>query len=56
MLQNHSRKSKIPIDQLKFDFIFLHEPTQEKGIFIDGLSIDGAQFNIDEQTLIEPES
>ncbi|CAK86503.1 unnamed protein product (macronuclear) [Paramecium tetraurelia] len=58
VLQNYSRKSKIPIDQLKFDFEFMKQiPNQgsQHGIFIEGLSIDGAQFDLEEQTLLEPD-
>jgi dynein heavy chain len=52
VLQNHSRKYKIPIDTLQFAFEVLdvyersevEQPPQD-GVFIDGLYLDGARWD-----------
>ncbi|CAD8044294.1 unnamed protein product [Paramecium primaurelia] len=58
VLQTYSRKSKIPIDQLKFEFNFFSQEPQTitRGVCVNGISIDGAQFDYQEQTLIEPQN
>ena len=54
LLQNYSRKYKIPIDLLGFDFEINVKSEVEVGAKINGLFIEGARWNseigvIDEQ-------
>ncbi|CAD8148668.1 unnamed protein product [Paramecium octaurelia] len=52
VLQNHARKHRIPIDQLKFDFQI--DIKEEEGIIIDGLYLESGKWNQEEQVIDEP--
>ena len=62
VLQMHARKYSIPIDTLNFGFAVSHyevpeevpEPPQD-GIYIDGLSVDGARWDRQAKCLEESE-
>ncbi|CAD8045721.1 unnamed protein product [Paramecium sonneborni] len=58
ILQQYSRKSKIPIDQLRFNFKFHQDEPTEIGyeVYTNGISIDGASFDFQDLTLAEPSS
>lgn len=55
--QNYARKYSIPIDLLIYDFVPLKErefpEAPSDGIYIHGLFLDGARFNINEMRLDE---
>ena len=55
--QNYARKHSIPIDLLVYDFVPLKETSfaqpPEDGIYVYGLYLDGARFNMDTMMLDE---
>ncbi|XP_014284130.1 dynein axonemal heavy chain 7 isoform X1 [Halyomorpha halys] len=55
--QNFARKYKIPIDLLAFDFKIMSETDFDKppddGVYVDGLFIEGARWNMEIQKLDE---
>jgi len=59
ILQNHSRKYKIPIDTLSFKFEVLKKTKQEieeepiDGVYVYGLYLDGAKWNDINQSLCD---
>ncbi|XP_051776026.1 dynein axonemal heavy chain 3-like isoform X1 [Erpetoichthys calabaricus] len=61
VLQNHARKSQVPIDQLNFQFhlteYHTEQPpsimTQESGVYIKGIFIEGASWDTKKRTLKE---
>ena len=60
-LQNHARRSDVPIDKLSFEFIMKSEsedqitaPPAEGGCYITGLFIEGARWEKEEHSLADP--
>merc|ERR1719265_548627 len=56
--QNYARASKIPIDEIDFDFEFLKNDFQvlaspQRGAYINGLFFDGARWCDETQTITE---
>ncbi|XP_024941329.1 dynein heavy chain 7, axonemal [Cephus cinctus] len=55
--QNYARKYHIPIDLLVYDFVTLKETVfqtpPEDGVYIYGLFLDGARFNMDKMVVDE---
>jgi len=60
VLQNHARKYKMPIDTVAFSHVMRHEPMEKltkkpaDGCFIDGLFLEGARWDKDEESLVDP--
>jgi dynein heavy chain len=57
-LQNYARKLKISIDTLSFDFIIQKQPADqiqapEDGVMVDGLSMEGARWDMEEFSIVE---
>lgn len=57
-LQTHSRKEKIPVDKLSFQFSILEyesldevDERPEDGVYVHGFYLDGARYNRDEGTI-----
>ncbi|KAL7298721.1 hypothetical protein TKK_0008476 [Trichogramma kaykai] len=55
--QNYARKHSIPIDLLVYDFVPLkesrHKSPPDDGVYVYGLYLDGARFNMDTMQLDE---
>ncbi|EDV21418.1 uncharacterized protein TRIADDRAFT_60039 [Trichoplax adhaerens] len=59
ILQNHSRKAKIPIDLLSFDFQVLDNKFEAKskpvdGVYVYGLYLEGARWNNADKIWMKP--
>lgn len=60
-LQNFSRRHKVPIDNVGFDFSMLdktydqYDSPPADGAYVYGLFFDGAQWNAEENSIIDPE-
>lgn len=59
-LQNFSRKNKIPIDNIEFNFRFLStyddkiDTPAKEGCYVHGLFVDGARWDLEKKCLTEP--
>lgn len=60
-MQNYARKKKIEIDLVSFEFLFLDEAIDranlekpELGVYIEGLFIEGAQWNYERKIIENP--
>merc|ERR1712226_482958 len=61
VLQNHARKYKLPIDTLNFAFVMQKESGLEDvkcappdGVFVSGVFLDGAVWDPEKHTMVDP--